>query len=486
MNIKLIEKITISGGMLLKVCGLILFTLILTSTTLKAAEDMVGFKQLLNKIEQVKDQYNIAGVGLVIVDENASLHEAYLGLASRENRLPVTDNTVFRVGSITKTFTSLAILKLVEQGKLDLNEKVSHYLSESVYTNTYPASPIRLAHLLEHTAGFHDMDKHEWEFKHSNWTLSQSLQYSPQSRTTAWQPGQYSSYSNSGAGVAGFVLEQVVDVSFEDFVQQHIFDPLGLHDATFYLNESIESRLATGYNTDGSSIIPYWNMLYRPFGALNMRVNEMATFIRFLINYGRTDEGVQLFSRQSIQRLEKPQTTLAARHGLEYGYGLGNYTWIRDGLVFHGHGGDADGYLAHYGYTRLNNKGYFLVINAFHGAALRTMRKHVEKWLASDAIKAPLPAMHVLDNEHLKNILGEYSAITKRFSDGTLARAKIFEKNGQLFTRVNKKSPIELIPVTNYHFRRTDQPVATISIVQDAAGDTVLQGDMGNFKRVSQ
>lgn len=460
--------------------GLTLVLWVGISTNMQAEQRTVGFDELLNDIKITKNKYNIAGVGLAIVDQNSRLHTAFIGLADRQRGIPINKDTVFRVGSITKTFTSLAILRLVEQGKIDLNEEVSTYLPKSIYTNTYSSSPIRVAHLLEHTAGFHDMDAREWDFKQANWTLGQSLQYSPTSRKTAWKPGEYYSYTNSGAGIAGYMIEQVTGKNFEDFVRDEIFAPLDYQDATFQLNERIKSRLAVGYDVDGSRVIPYWHMLYRPFGAMNMRVDEMAKAVRLLINYGRADDA-EIFTKQSIQRMEKSTTTLAARHGLEYGYGLGNYAWVRDGVVFHGHGGDADGYLAHYGYTRKNNKGYFLVINAFHGVALREMRRHIETWLVSDVTRKNAPVEYALNKQQIKNIVGIYQSVTKRFSFEQTAMLKVFEQKGRIYTQLNKDDAIELIAVNNHHFRRANQPVATISIVQDAQGARVLQGDVGNF-----
>lgn len=469
-------------------CVLISLVVYLLVAVCSADELPVEFAQILERIERVKQQYNVAGLGLVIVDGRETLHQAYLGLANRDEQIPVDDDTVFRVGSITKTFTSLAILRLVEQGKISLQDPVSKHVEKTPYVNTnYPSTPIRIAHLLEHTAGFRDLTQKEFDFKEVNWSLEKSLAYDPVSRTTAWMPGEYHSYTNTGAGVAAYLVEQVSQESFENYVQEQIFQPLNLADATFFLEDGIKSRLAIGYNTDGNSIIPYWHMLFRSFGGINMRVKDMAKFVRMLINYGQIENGNSVFSATSIRRLERPATTLAARNGLSYGYGLGNYQWLRDGVLFHGHGGDADGYLARYAYTRENNRGYFVVINAFNNRALAKIRRIVETWLVQDVQRRPLPATYLLSRAKLAEIVGEYRLITSRFSwagDSQSKMLKVFTERGELFTQVESDPARLLIPVNEKHFRREGQPIATISIVNDAAGAPILQGDLGNFRKV--
>lgn len=467
--------------------GLITLAAYLLVPMCMASEAPANFASVLDQIMRVKQEHNIAGLGLVIVDDRTTLHQAYLGFADRERRIPVEHDTVFRVGSITKTVTALTMLRLVEQGKLSLQDPVSKFVAELPYINTYPSSPVRVAYLLEHTAGFRDMTQKEFDFKQANWRLEKSLAYDPESRVTAWSPGAYHSYTNSGAGVAALIIEQVSQQSFEDYVQQNIFLPLHLRDATFFKNEHIRSRLATGYDTDGQTIIPYWHMLFRSFGAMNARVDDMAKFVRMLINFGAADSGNVVLSANSIRRLEVPATTLAARNGLSYGYGLGNYQWLRNGVLFHGHGGDADGYLARYGYTRENNRGYFVVINAYNNTALRKIRRIVETWLIRDSEKRSLPAPYLLDRAKRREIVGDYVSVTRRFSwtaESAPQRLKVFTKRGELFTQLGSDSARLLVPVNDHHFRRAKQPIATISIVKDDLGVPVLQGDLGNFRKV--
>ncbi len=454
--------------------------------TCAATDNSDQYSQLVSNIQGIQQDHNIPGLALIIVDKQGITHQLYLGLADRNKRTPVKQSTVFRIGSITKTITALAALKLEEQGLLNLQAPVSTYLEHPPYKNTFSyLKSITVDQLLENSAGFRDLTNKEFDFKEKGWSLEQSFNYDPNSRTTAWLPGQYYSYSNNSAGIVAKVIESITHQSYEEYVNEHIFTPLNLNYATFFNTEKITDHLATGYNTNGTSVINYWHMLYRAFGAANMRADEMATIVSMLINNGNSDASSEFLNIDSIKRFETPMTTLAARNGLTYGYSLGNYQWLSNGVLFFGHGGDADGYLARYGYTRTTNQGYFFVINSYNNNAINKIRTLTEQWLTRDITTLPPPDIYTLENNHIKQITGEYQTVTNRFDFSKKRSLRIFADNNKLFTQIEGEAAIQLIPVNQKHFRRKNQPIATISIVKDTQGIPVLQGDLGNFRRIS-
>ena len=113
------------------------------------------------------------------------------------------------------------------------------------------------------------------------------------------------------------------------------------------------------------------------------------------------------------------------------------------------------------------------------------MRKNIETWLLEDAVRQPPPESFAISKKQIKNILGVYQSATNRFSAEQADTLKVFEEQGQIYTRLNSGHALRLVPVNEQHFRRENQPVATISIVKDSSGATILQGDVGNFKRVN-
>lgn len=453
------------------------------------AHTQTGITGLANELEQRREQFNIPGLALTLVVDGKTSTCLVMGVRDRTTRKPVTTETVFRIGSITKAFTSLAMLQLHGKGKLDLNRPIRDYTPDAPITNRWDEThPIRLAHVLEHTAGLLDLTRAEFDDNSAKpLTLQQGLFFNHTPRKTYWPPGLHSSYSNAGAGYAAFVLESVTGQRYEDYVDKNLFKPLHLSTARFFLDDFVKQHLATGYDSDGKTVIPYWHQILRPFGAINIAPCEMANFVKLLLNNGRV-AGKQIVSARAIQRMEQPETTLAAQQGLRFGYGLGNYQYVHKGFLFHGHGGDGDGYLAHFGYNRDVNAGYFLVINAFNSHALATLRELIEDFLVAGHTPPPPPDEYQLSADAAQRLTGHYQATTFRFpwqndAERENDRLTVELENGRLFTRFPNHSRRRLVPVSTKLFRRETDPVATAAFVE-YDDELFLQGGFGNYRRI--
>ena len=197
----------------------------------------------------------------------------------------VDAQTPFRWGSISKTFTALALLRLVEQGKVTLDDPASRFLPADSFHNPWAASqPLRLLHLLELSAGFSDLSGVEFNLK-KPLSLADALALNPSARTSHWPPGLQHSYTNVNPGLSAAVIERVSGRSFEDFVQGQVFAAIGMHAASFYPVPGLPG----GFKADGTTRIPYWHMTFRAFGALNASLEEMSRFLTMLLNDGQLD-----------------------------------------------------------------------------------------------------------------------------------------------------------------------------------------------------
>jgi hypothetical protein len=317
------------------------------------------------------------------------------------------------------------------------------------------------------------MIKPEWDYSDpAQLPLANTLRMYPQARVAQWRPGVHYSYTNAGAGLAGYYLELDTGKSYEDLLAQFVLEPLGMADTSALPPDG--KRLAAGYDADGFSRIPYWHQIFRPFGAINSTLEDMSRFVRVFINRGTLD-GERVFSADTIERVETPRTSLAARRGLTSGYGLGNYDWLRDGIRFQGHGGDADGYLSRLGYTLANNSGYFLVITAFQGRTLRAMRRLVEQYLAADLTPPDIPPALVLEQKDVTEITGRYRRLTYRFpaQAETVGREVLtirFE-SGKLVVLDASGRARQLVPTATGLFRWTEEPRASQFIGRDESGE---------------
>jgi len=200
-------------------------------------------------------------------------------------------------------------------------------------------------------------------------------------------------------------------------------------------------------------------------------------------------EGAErLLDAASVERMERPATSLGARHGLTYGYGPGLDQSLRKGFRWYGHGGDGDGYLSHFAYKRESDAGYFLTINAFKHDALHAIRDSVQDYLTY-ALSPPRPPLSDVDPDSLRQLTGTYVAVTRRFAWQAPDRLdedrlQVVLEDGALYTRSSNGRRL-LIPADAHRFRREGQLLATIAIAaQD--GDPYLQADFGNYRRVGE
>lgn len=428
---------------------------------------------LLDAVEAQRIEHGVAGVGLALVSREKVLWVGGKGLDSLERREPVSADTVFRVGSVTKVFTALGLLILEARGRLRLDDPVDVTVGPGWLVNRWDAdAPVSTAQLLEHTAGLHDLTR--TQFAHSDasvMSLEDALRVEPDTRILAWKPGLHAVYSNIGYGLAGLVLERAAKQRYEDFIGAELLAALDMRDSGFFLDGRTAAALATGYDTDARTPLPYWHMLFRPFGGLNATPRDMAAFVRLLIDEGRHG-GRQLIPPEAMARLHTPSTSLAAREGLRFGYALGIYQWYRDGTRFFGHGGDGDGYLAHFAYEPRSGLGYFVAINAFRPAALRAIRHPIERAIAARAGRAPVAPTPVPTAGELDAYTGRYELAAWRFvwtSEGERAEQaiEIVREGDRLVTVSATGERTALIPVNARHFRREDEPDATSAFVID-------------------
>lgn len=437
-------------------------------------------------IDKLREQHDISATAVIVVDADSILLEHYSGITDWESKQPVTGKTYFRIGSISKAFTGLALLRAAQSGQLRLDQKVSEILPRQQFQNPWgETNPLLVAHLMEHTAGWYDMSGQEFDDKNPKpLSVTEALAMRPESRIMQWPPGWHSEYSNSGPGLVSHVLELVTGAAFDDYVVDKVFKPLGMDSAGLLLTEAIENQRASGYNTDGHSIIPYWHIVYRASGGMNVLPRDMAKFLQMLLNSGRLG-GRTVFSEEQVARFETPMTALAAQTGLQYGYGLGVYTSLYKKHVLFGHGGDADGYLAQFSYSRESGKGYFVVINAFNHAPLNAMETLLNDYLVAGLPKPVMPGIPDIDPAILARYTGNYRPASVRFPrNGWQDRTLQIKLEGKrLLTSSNGTRWRRLVPVTKQHFRRSNEPVATAAFIPVNDGGMVLQGRMGNWIR---
>lgn len=244
------------------------------------ATDLEPFASAFIRKQLVRS--NIAGAVIVAVKGGTVLLSRGYGFADIANRVPMTDATVVRPGSISKLFTAIAVLQLVEKGKLRLDRDVNDYLNFRIPT-PQGGTPVTLRLLLTHRAGFEDHFKDLFATGAPE-PLEVYVRRSAPHRL--FIHGDVPAYSNYGYALAGYVAAGASGERFEDYAASHILKPLGMDRSTFEqpLPPSLASLAARGYPAATSPAVPYFESVPAPAGGLSATAIDMGRFMVALLN----------------------------------------------------------------------------------------------------------------------------------------------------------------------------------------------------------
>ena len=322
----------------------IALVLILAAAATAVAQDpSTSLGARVARMEQVMQSYvqqgTFMGTVLVARDGNIVFDKAY-GMANIELEVPNTPDTKFRLGSITKQFTAAAILLLEERGKLKIGERVKMYLPDA------PMSwdRITVQNLLTHTSGipnFTDMADYG-TVKLSSRTASAAVA-AVRDRPLDFGPGEQYRYSNSGYVVLGDIIERVSGQTYEAFVTENIFKPLGMNDSGYDSNSAIIKRRASGYTRLPTGRVVNATYIHMSIphaaGALYSTTHDLLKWEQALF-------AGKIISKASLERMTTPFKN-------DYGFGLGSR--VAGGRRVIAHSGGIDGFntmMAYYPETR--------------------------------------------------------------------------------------------------------------------------------------
>jgi CubicO group peptidase (beta-lactamase class C family) len=446
--------------------------------------------ELRQQIEKVLKKTHTPGVGLAIVKRAGPEWVAGIGLADVAANKPVTPETLFRIGSVSKGFVSLSVLKLQEEGKLGLQDTLKSRAPDLEFANPWEATdPIRIVNLLEHTTGWDDLALREFAYNPTKeLTLQEGLAYDPKSRTSRWKPGTRYAYTNAGPAAAAYVVEKVTGQRFEDYVEQNWFKPLRMDTAGYFDTPQIQSRLTKLYHLDGQTPYPYWHFIMRPAASINASAKEMANYVQFYLNRGSFG-GVQLLPPGAIDRMEEPTSTSGAREGLKTGYGLGNRTVIRNRWQYHGHDGAVPGGLTELAYLPDAGVGYVIMINSGNSKALVQIGHLIQTYITRALTKPALPPATTVSLKLMRNYAGWYEPISPRiermrFQLRILGLTKIIAREGGLSLHGLSGEQQNYVAVTDQLFRRDTEPIPTLAFIADKSEGMLIQASGQTLRRV--
>ncbi|TEU06772.1 MAG: class A beta-lactamase-related serine hydrolase, partial [Candidatus Aminicenantes bacterium] len=240
------------------------------------------------------ESYHIGGATLAVVKDGEIFFAKGYGYADVKEKKPViAAKTLFRPGSISKLFTWTAVMQLVEQGKIDLNADINIYLKDFEIPDTYP-EPITMTHLLTHTPGFEDVIN-EMAARRAEDLVSLAEFLERKMPARVLPPGKLTSYSNYGAALAGYIVEKISEVPFEDYVEENIFELLDMQQSTFRqpLPSHLADDMSVGYTYEKGIYKPnefeYINGL-APAGSMSTTATDIAKFMIAHLQNGKYGE----------------------------------------------------------------------------------------------------------------------------------------------------------------------------------------------------
>ncbi len=316
--------------------GLVIILLIIVGSLLFGMDQYSDVDAYLNKTMEI---VNIPGMSVSVIKEGEIIFKNGYGVEVIEKERPMTANSVSAIGSVTKTFTTLAMMQLIEQGLLNLEDKVIDHLPWFRTLEKEKSDNITITMLLSNSSGlptnapgFSVIVEDIGEF--SALEIAKSLA----SEDLLFEPGLSFNYSNSGFILAGLIIEKLSGLTYAEYISKNILQPLGMQNSSTDIRDFADLGALYGH-------LPYYGTYKSSNGIRNAAalaagselrstVLDMTKFMEMILNYGELNE-VRIVSEDSIRNMMVPRVETKAM-GEEFSYCLGLMSFPRKELFFHG------------------------------------------------------------------------------------------------------------------------------------------------------
>jgi len=367
--------------------------------------------RLQDKVSELADALGVPGVAASVWLDGAATY-AYHGVTSVENPLPVDGSTLFQTGSTGKTYTATAMMRLVEEGLVDLHAPVKRYLPELRLKDAYAEANVTVLQLFTHTAGWDgdvmtDTGDGDDALERYVALLADVEQVNPL--------GAAVSYNNAALSVAGRVIEVVTGSTFERAVRDLLFTPLGLTSSFYFRDEVMSRRFCVGHENkaDGEiSIRRPWGMTRAtaPAGGISSTTPDYLAWARFHLGDGTAPDGTRLLSQQTLDLMKAPVESMA-------GSALGDFVGISwlirdvDGQRIVEHGGAMNGQYSEL--AMVPERGFALTINVNCGPNGSELIETLKRWALSTyvGIEQTDPVPVPLTAEEMTPYLGRFETV---------------------------------------------------------------------------
>lgn len=444
--------------------------------TVSAQDKAKQIEQLLSTCNQ-NGQFN----GSALVAENGKIiFKKGFGSANMEWNIPNQTDTKFRLGSVTKQFTALLIVKLAEEGKIKLDVPITTYLPDYPKAN---GDKITIHHLLTHTSGIpnYTASPNFFKDKSKNPYTPEEFVKTFSSLPLDFAPGEKFNYSNSGYFLLGYIIEKITGKSYEQYLQEVIFTPLNMVNSGYDHSDIILKNRAAGYEKKGKTIVntPYIDMSV-PYaaGSLYSTVEDLYLWDQALYT-------TKLLSQSSMDLLFKPYILIGGDESYGYGWFVSEPTVGAKGKVkIVEHGGGINGFN-----TILSripaNKNFIVLLNNTGGTVLGEMNTAIRAILYNQPFTQPKKSLatELLDLFTVQNLTTESDTYKKLRNDPTygVKENDINQVGYQLLQSGKKKEAIEVFKINVETFPKSGNAYDSLGEAYLANGDKNLA--IVNYKK---
>lgn len=293
---------------------------------------------------------------VAVVDENGTRFISYGKTAETAAAKNADENTVFEIGSITKTFTGTLLAEAVRRGEVSLADPISKYLPKTVKTPSRNGKEITLLDLATQSSGLPSLPRNfapkDWKNPYADYTIQQMYDFLSGYQLTRDIGAKYE-YSNFGMGLLGHILSLRAGVSYEDLTRARILKPLAMNETTITLSPALKARMAQGYDQSGEPVSDWDFLTFQAAGALRSTAKDMAKFVRANIGSSKSDLAIAFGEAHKPRRDVGGQMKIGlAWHVLSAA--SGDIVW---------HNGGTGGFRSFAGFNEARKKGIVVLSN---------------------------------------------------------------------------------------------------------------------------
>jgi len=378
-----------------------------------------AFGTLDEKIVRAMNKYVLSGMAVGVVRDGRLVYAKGFGLANARENKPVTSDTVFRIASISKTFTALAVMQLWEQGKFQLDEPVNRYLKTYQVVHPDPSTPpITIRHLLTHTSGLGESRSARELLKEAVLQKSEDSYRPDQEMPSLGEyyqgrlvsdvaPEKKWAYANHGFATLGQMIEDISGEPFSEYMRRHVFEPLGMLKTDFDLSDRVKAELAQGYVFKKGRLKPvdYMQFPGRAAGSVLTSVSEMSMYLSALMNGGCNEHGT-IIQPETLRMMMTPQYQpdphLAAM-------GLGFFLEDLDSHPAAWHGGSLEGFNSALWVAPADRMGIVVFANSNTRAIYSLAQGWLRDLIGLPDVEKRFPVPGMLASPHLwQELVGTY------------------------------------------------------------------------------